>query len=223
MSRSDLSDLPASFLFRYRFAIPRVADLPRSPEPLQPWLPNPSDLDRTAPLPARLWAGWNDRGCGFVFQVRGKQHPPAGQADRLDQADRCRLWIDTRATHNVHRATQYCHALVAYPQVTDGSGSRPVVQQVTIPQAREAAPAHIERFAEARFHPEPDGYRLHLWIPAEALHGFDPDQQREIGLFWLVRDSELGLLLPAYDASVPFHRDPSVWFTVRLADTSPGR
>ncbi|RMG37161.1 MAG: hypothetical protein D6725_09435 [Planctomycetota bacterium] len=222
MSHGKLSDLPASFLFRYRFAVPRVSQLPeRWPERPEGWLPNPADLDRSAPLPARLWAGWNERGCGFLFRVTDKQHPPGGDAHQLEQADRCRLWIDTRCTQNVHRATQYCHALVAYPQVTEGSRRRPLLQQVSIPQARGDAPRRAARLAEIRFAPERNGYRLLIWLPAEALHGFDPEQQREIGFFWLVRDSELGLSLPAYDTDVPFVRDPSVWFVAQLADESP--
>ena len=49
------------------------------------------------------------------------------------------FWIDTRDTHNIHRAARFCHYFVFLPS---GGGNRladPVAAQMLINRAREQA------------------------------------------------------------------------------------
>ncbi len=57
----------------------------------------------------------------------------------LDSSDGLRVWIDTRDTHNIHRASRFCHQFVFLPT---GGGPRldqPVAEQTLINRARENA------------------------------------------------------------------------------------
>ena len=63
-----------------------------------------------------------------------------------------------------------------------------------------------------------DGYRLDIFLSAEALHGFDPETNRRLGLYYRVGDSERGDRHLAVGREFPVGEDPSLWATLELID-----
>ena len=61
-----------------------------------------------------------------------------------------------------------------------------------------------------------DGYKLEAHIPADCLHGFDPEQHRRIGLYYILEDRDLGRQSFTIGDDLPWHVDPSLWATAVL-------
>src|SRR5207237_937768 len=62
----------------------------------------------------------------------------------------------------------------------------------------------------------PGGYLLEAFLPAAALHGYDPEQHPRLGFFYSVRDEELGEQLLSLTLEFPFWEDPSLWSVLEL-------
>src|SRR5262245_52812275 len=58
---------------------------------------------------------WSPDGLAFNVTVTGKEQPPWCRDSRLADSDGLSVWIDTRATLNIHRASRYCHRFAFLP------------------------------------------------------------------------------------------------------------
>lgn len=213
------STVPAPFLFRFSFPVPKRDDLPRrSPLlslPDECRIPFPSTLTGSAPF-ADVRAAWNEQGFGISVEVTGKSEPPQGRADRPEEADGLQLWIDTRNTQNIHRASRFCQFFCLLPAAEGSGGPEAFVVPRPIPRAREEAPR-----------PDPDNvllhtsfsrgkYRLEAWFPTSTLNGFDPEASPKLGFYCVVRDRELGEQFLTVGRDFPYNSDPSLWSTLEL-------
>src|SRR5215218_10271266 len=106
--------IPHRFLLRVAHPCPCVKAMPANAEeadqlvdlPESARLRNYAELDgKTNFADVRL--AWNDFGLGVQATVKGKENPPAGEADRPRSADGLTLWIDTRDARTSHRASRY--------------------------------------------------------------------------------------------------------------------
>ena len=115
--------LPASFLFRYAvpcFNLPEGNGSGGSALGEAYRLPNFTPLDG-GPEGPEFRIGWNEAGLSIWFQVTGKRQLPWCRDNRIEDSDGLHVWIDTRDTHNIHRAGKFCHYFVFLPT---GGGSR---------------------------------------------------------------------------------------------------
>ena len=133
--------LPATFLFRYSVPCQYRAE---------GWSKSDLDLGEEFRLPSfaaldggpegpDVRAAWNESGLMFSVVVAGKRQPPWCRENRLDESDGLNLWIDTRDTHNIHRAGRFCHHFLFMPS---GGGHRlneATGAMLAINRAREAA------------------------------------------------------------------------------------
>ena len=177
-------------------------------------LDNFADMDgRTNFADVRL--AWNERGLGLQVTVRGKEKEPAADVTRPRVSDGVSLWIDTRDARASHRASRYCHQFHILPVGGGSEGDEPAVVQAKINRAMEDAPHNS---AEVLLHRRrmTDGYRLDVFLPAAALNGYDPEQHPRLGVFWVVRDSELGEQTLSVGSDFPFGDDPSLWEVLEL-------
>ncbi len=211
--------MPASFLFRYS-----VPCLYRD----QPWsdVGAPLALDESYRLPSfasldggpegpQMRTAWNEAGLTFSLRVAGKRQTPWCRENRVDESDGLHIWIDTRDTHNIHRAGRFCHYFVFLP-IGGGRGDEPIAAQLLINRARENARPVGPRALRVRGQKQPDGYLLDAFIPADALTGFDPIEHPRLGFMYAVIDREIGVHTFACPPEFPFRDDPSVWVTLEL-------
>ncbi len=207
-----------SFLFRYSLPLKRTrGDWPACvPLGDDYRLLNFTALDEARQF-ADVRAAWNDRGLVFSVCVRGKKHLPWCRLNQCDQSDGFQVWIDTRDTKNIHRASRFCHHFVFLPSGGGIRLSEPVAEQLLINRARENANPVRPGVLAVKSEKRVDGYMLDCLIPSAALTGFDPDDYSRLGVFYAVIDRELGEQTLAYSSEVPFREDPSVWCTVELA------
>jgi hypothetical protein len=220
--------VPHRFLFRFCFPVQEAEPSPARKSFL--------DLDKAALLPdlggldsahsfARLRAGWNEAGLGFRLEIVGKKMPVFIDPNDPTDSDGVHLWIDTRNTQSIHRASRYCHHFAFWPiadGVTKGKAkiadvSTPAgAQQLVIALAKEDAPMNRAGQLKSVSRPAKGGYELDIWIPAECLHGYDRESNPLLGFYYAVRDAELGEQFLTVGREFPFDHDPSLWLTLEL-------
>lgn len=208
--------------FLFRFAVPC-----RRQEPL--WTSDGPQLGSQHVLPvlaalepgrvfAEVRAGWSQAGLAFFVRVEGKKHPPWCRESRPDESDGLRVWIDTRDTHNIHRATRFCHQFIFMPAGSGRALDDPVAEQMLINRARENAAPVRPGVLQVRRQKRVDGYLLEAFVPAAALTGFDPAESPRLGFTYAVVDRELGEQTFSCGGEFPYREDPSLWATLDLVD-----
>jgi hypothetical protein len=185
-------------------------------------LPDLAALDAATanrePAFADVRMGWDTAGVAIQVSVTGKKQPLWCRESRLEDSDGLVVWIDTRATHNIHRASKYCHSFVFLPSGGGRSSNEPLADQMLINRARENARPVRPRELQATSKVRKDGYDLVAFIPAIVLGGYDPANHRSLGFTYAVIDRELGLSTFATGPAFPFGEDPSCWATLELVE-----
>ncbi|VAX38384.1 hypothetical protein MNBD_PLANCTO02-989 [hydrothermal vent metagenome] len=212
--------VPHQFLFRYSFPVIYNAKLPRRGKQVLGFsselaLPHLGELDEQ-PAFAEVKIGWNEKGVGIAVNVLGKKHPPQCDISSPDQTDCLQVWIDTRNTQSIHRASQYCHHFSLFPNRGGKEKASPVVLQRPIIHAREEAPLADVKKIKQSVTISTKGYLLETWFPATTLHGFDFEATSKIGFYYSLHDTELGNQFLTVNRDFPFTHDPSLWSTLDL-------
>lgn len=212
--------VPAAFLFHFAIPIVRNDAVPfkkgsllQLPESAQIFVP--SSLNDGRPE-FELRGVWNDRGLGFQFEVRGRRFPVSGTRKDLKASDSIRISLDLRHTANVHRATEYCAAILVLP-VDEDADDRPTVSFAEIAQQRTVRKDRDEKKCLVNTTLFDNGYRCELWIPGSLLVGFEElPSIGHLGFSCLICDSEFGELPLSVGGDFPTSFDPSTWLQLQL-------
>jgi hypothetical protein len=215
--------IPQAFWFRLSVPCPRIDGLPKSGEKGRLLdLPESCRLLRTPLLEGKepwseVRAAWNPNGLAFQVEVTGKVGPIFHDPVMADASDGIQLWIDTRDTRDVHRGTRFCHRFSAV-LVPDKAKITVAVafEQKPIHRALADAPLARPDSIRARAEATKKGWRLELFLAAEALNGFDPDTNRRLGLAYQVTDPDRGAEFLTVGRDFPIGEDPSLWATLEL-------
>lgn len=210
--------LSPNFLFRFSVPVRYCETLKKTPEVA--WtddylLPCFRALEGKRTF-ARLFAAWHETGLALAVEVVGKAQPIWCRDSRIEDSDGLQVWLDTRDTHNIHRASKFCHRFALLPS---GGGARldsPTALALAINRARESprpAPAGSIRLARTSI---ATGYRLDAFFTASALTGFDPVEHPRLGFMYAVIDRELGWQTFQLGTEYPIAEDPSLWGTLEL-------
>lgn len=212
--------VPPSFLFQYQLSIPRMDDLPRKkgrrlqlPDTARVFVPATMN-EGAAGLDVRL--AWNPGGLGMELIVHGKKQELSGRRHDLKHSDHVLVFIDTRHTANVHRATQFCTSMQILPS-DEAADDDPTVQFVDIAQQRGTHREQDAKKVVVAVESVSDGYRLELWIPAAQIPGFaETPEIGHLGFYVVVEDTELGQLPLSIGDDFPIALDPSTWLQLNL-------
>jgi hypothetical protein len=214
--------IPSPFLFNFSLSIPRNDALPlKKGGPLH--LPESSRLFIPSSLvagdaPFDLRGSWNTDGIGFQIEVRGKKLPVLGTRKDLKISDCIRFFLDLRHTANVHRATEFCSAIVVLP-VDEEADNRPSVMFSEIAQQRSMRRDRDSKKCAVHTTNFSDGYRCELWIPGHLLAGFeDLPSIGHLGFHCIVDDAERGEFPLSIGGDFPTTFDPSTWLQLRLTE-----
>jgi len=167
--------------------------------------------------PVDMRIAWSEEGLTLQFRLTGKTRRPYCRLNDLEHSDALEVFIDTRNTKSVHRATRYCHRFLFLPTGTGVGDKEPYGSMLKIHLAR-GEPSTMGGFmpqVESKL--SATGYQLTCHLSRKYLEGGSPTEQPEIGLFFQARDSELGNLNLVYDQQLPVSEDPSLWPTAFLA------
>lgn len=152
----------------------------------------------------------------FQVKVDGKRQFPWCRESRLEDCDGLHLWLDTRNSGDVHRATRYCHRFVCCPMGRGPKGDMPFALWSPINRARDNSLPPEEKLLATRSKLRPDGYDLNCAIHFSALSGFDKADFPIIGFYYAVVDRELGWQSLGLSPPLPVVEDPSLWGELRI-------
>jgi hypothetical protein len=216
--------VPYRFLVRTLYSCPYVKAMPHEDDDSIVELPESARLDPfsdidEAPSFADVRIGWNELGLGLSVVVKGKDQFPIGDIDRPRQSDGITLWIDTRGDRTGHRASRTCHQFHFLAAGGGTNKDEPAFVQTKINRALQDSP--IVGSGDVPFLKEKikGGYRIEAFLNTSVLTGFDPEQYPRLGIFYAVRDFELGEQTPGADSNFPFQEDPSLWASLELVKT----
>ena len=213
-STADNLLVPPRFLFHFAFDLKYCA---------APWSAKAgAELDESYRLPllgqldnerviADIRMAWHERGLAWWVRVEGRQQLPWCRESRLDDSDGLQVWVDTRATTGVHRATRFCHRFVFLPRGGGPSAEEPVADQMLINRARENARPVRARELQVKSVVKKDFYELSAFAPDVALGGYDPANQPKLGFTYALLDREQGLQTFSVGPGLPYEEDPSSW------------
>jgi hypothetical protein len=218
MSASPL--LPQAFWFRLAIPCSRIDDLPRKNAeraldlPATCRLPQTSHLDGRAPW-VETRVAWNPRGLA-VELIAEADLAGLFRDDKPEGSNAFLIWVDTRDTRDVARATRFCHRFDG--TLRKGSGKRLVLDVTQKPIARAVADAPIANRDTVRSWVEPTkkGWTAGVFLSGEALHGFDPDTNRRLGFCYRVADPDLPDEVLGVGREFPIGENPSLWSTLEL-------
>lgn len=163
---------------------------------------------------------WSESGLALIFDTRAKAKQTQGLV-------KLNVWIDTRSSRTIHRATKFCHQfrLEFDPFVTIGRkralnetmapGAEP--SQIRINRALADAPvASRDAIYTDYLIDRNGGFRLAIFLTDKALHGFDPEVNARLGLAYRLQipAQELQRLGPGNE--FPVQEDPSLWTVLEL-------
>jgi len=211
--------LAPTFLFRFCVPCRRCAPLwPAKAVELGPQyaLPSFSELEGR-PKFADLRAAWSDEGLLFTVQVSGKRQSVWSRSSRIEDSDGLHVWIDTRDTHNIHRASRFCHRFAFLPTGGGAAENEPLGRLLMINRARENPKSVADATLRVRADMGPGGYTLQALIPAAALTGYEPAEHPRLGFTYAVIDRELGWQTFTLGSEFPIDEDPSLWGSLELA------
>ena len=178
-------------------------------------LPDFGQLEsRTAFADVRM--AWSHDGLAFDVRVAGKRLPAWCRDNRLEDSDSLQVWIDTRDTHNIHRASRFCHRFIFLPAGGGRQYTEPVADQLLIDRARENARPVRPNQVQIRAVVRADGYHLSAFLPGGALTGYEPDEHPRLGFTYRLFDREFGEQTFSASSDFPFAADPSLWATLEL-------
>ena len=216
--------IPPRFLFRLAHPCPYVAEMPsnklRNGRRLN--LPEAGRLRSFADpndsgIFGEIRTGWNEHGFGITLTVTGKRQPPRGDASRPWASDGLTLWIDTRDSRTSHRASRYCHQFHLLPYRSDEDSERSATLiQTPINRALQNPPEIDPKEVLIECQRTKSGYDLQCFLPAAVLYGYDPEQFPRLGIYYHLRDQELGDQFLAVGADFPISDDPSLWEILEL-------
>ncbi|MFO0905354.1 MAG: hypothetical protein U0939_20265 [Pirellulales bacterium] len=211
--------------FLFRFAVPcreaselslaAAAELDESHR-----IPSFSELEGRKAF-ADLRMAWHEDGLLVRVHVTGKTQPAWCKSTRIDDSDGLQLWLDTRDTHDLHRATRFCHRIALLPFGAGRGQREPKAGLVAINRARESPRPMEDSAIEAASVAEANGYRLWARITGSALTGYDGGEHRKLGFFFAVMDRELGWQTLSLGPELPVAEDPSLWGTLDLVEGAP--
>ena len=217
-------EIPRRAFFNFAFRCPYRSESPALDGDLSDWddgyrIPDLMVLDAgsaSADLAfADLWMAWNEDGLYLALDVAGNPSPEVLPKRPL-AGDSLQVWLDTRDVRDAHRASRYCHHFYFAPGGGGRSRRKPLAGQFRIRRARSHGKICDPSLLGVASRVSESGYRMEIHIPADAMTGFDPEENTRLGFTYLLRDHKLGRQFWTADEPLPVAYDPSLWGTVEL-------
>ena len=193
MSNAIISQVSKNLLFRFRIYCHQLPDKPTGqfelPESFR--LPAINEFEGQKSF-ADIRIGWRDEGIYVSVNVTGKKQSIWCRDTQLMESDGLQMWFDTRATHNVHRASKFCHWMMFLPTGGGPSNDRPIARMLKINRTKDDSPTINRAKLEVASKTSDNGYSLSVFVPGTGLHGWNAAEHRYIGFNYAIVDRELG-------------------------------
>lgn len=129
---------------------------------------------------AEVALAWSESGiyiCIFVDRPFEEASYP-----RFNEGDAVELFFDTRDLKTAGFATRFCHRFVFLPQPVQGISAQEITHFRTEDTHPLCDPADLQITSEIG----KKDYSMQIFIPAHALHGYDPASFEKIGFTYRI-------------------------------------
>jgi hypothetical protein len=218
MSNAIISQVSKNLPFRYRITCHQLTEKPKGlfELPVACRLPALSDFEGQKSF-GDLRIGWMEDGLYLSLLVTGKKQSLWCRETQLHESDGLQIWIDTRATHNVHRASKFCHWMMMLPTGGGASNDAAMVRMLKINRSRDDSPTINKAKIDIKGVVNKDGYQISAFIGGAGLFGWNTAEHRQLGFNFAIVDRELGWQTLALGPELPIAEDPSLWQTLLLS------
>ncbi len=216
--------IPQVFWFRVASACPRIDGIPGERDarrlldlPESCALSDLSQLEGTERW-AEVRVAWNPGGLAIAVLARGVSAQQLAPSRPQGFAN-AQFWVDTRDTRTVSRATRYCSRYVLRLE-TASSNRKLVVKAAQQPVVRAVAdsPRCNPELIASRTELKANSWALEVFLPAKAVHGFDPETNRRLGFAYQISDFVREDQFFGVGRDFPLGENPSLWPTLELRD-----
>lgn len=212
-----LDQLPRRAFFSFELPIHHLARVPRVDGDATKWakkylVPPLITIEDREPFADVYW-GWNEDGFFAAFDVPNRTTRLHCDPKHWWKEDGLRLCIDTRDARDIKRATRFCHFFYLLPTGGGSDGKQPIVGTHRMSRAKEPPAAVDLALIKLAARVDRHGYTVEVGIPAACLYGWDPAEHPRIGVFYKVKDRQLGAQHLSVDEELGWNADPSTWAT----------
>jgi hypothetical protein len=173
-------------------------------------LPDTSALLDEYPF-AAVAMGWHREGLEFYIAV--DQPYQESFFPHLERGDSIELCIDTRNVKTSGYNTRFCHHFFCLPEQVDGRQAG----ELTRFRTEDTHPLCDGAELQVAFQRHKEGYHLQIFIPANCLHGYDPDQYRGLGFTYRInRAKGASQHFSVSSTDFQFEQQPSLWSSLQL-------
>lgn len=204
---------PVDF-FAFQIEAHYVSGKPCAPLSKKYLLPNFSECFPQEQF-ASIYFGWSEKG---IYLTLNSNHPVREVLfpDFLS-GDAFEVFIDTRDVKTTGWTTRFCHHFFFLPEPVEVNEDLIQAGEITrfrTEDIHELAPASSLQVVCEK---GKKSYALHVFIPAESLHGYEPLQFERLGFSYRVsraRGDPAFFTTSAQD--FPIEQQPSLWASLKL-------
>ncbi len=157
---------------------------------------------------AKVFVSWSHSGLHFHFEINRAFNQPHLRGDVVE------LFIDSRDLKSA-TMTRFCHHFIFLPEMVDGE----IAKEITRFRTEERHPlAHPDLF-KVKSKKEKGKRMMEIFIPKEALCGYDPSQFNKLGFNYRVLSFEGDWqVFSASAEDFPIEQHPNLWASLYLVD-----
>lgn len=165
---------------------------------------------------AEAFLGWNEEGIFFDANVDVNKKIQIYFPD-FRKGDSLELFIDTRAMKNASYTHKFCHHFVFLPLPFGEEGEKIQAKEVTKFRGEETHDLADPSLFLVSTEETRKGYHLHIFIPKEALHGYDPLNFTRLGFTYRInRPYRPAQYFSASGDESQIEYHPTLWATGNL-------
>jgi hypothetical protein len=173
-------------------------------------LPDTSPLCREASF-AKVSLAWSHD--GITIALKSSLSTTSAVFPTVSQGDSLELFFDTRDLKSAGFNHRFCHHFYFLPEEDEGVQAG----EITRFRTEDSHELCDSSLLKVRTQKAARGYAMHVFIPKECLHGYDPDQFDRLGFTYRINRSSA----PAQHFSVTSNnyaidQQPSLWSSLRL-------
>lgn len=165
---------------------------------------------------ASVALGWHDKGIYVQAHVNGAFDQP--DFPNFAEADSIELFFDTRDVKTTGFTTRFCHHFYFLPDPMQTSSGEDVhAGEMTRFRTDDVHPLCDPSLLEVTSVKEKRKRVVHIFIPSESLHGYDPTQFDRLGFTYRInRIDGSKQHFSASGADFSIESQPSLWASLKL-------
>ncbi len=177
-------------------------------------LPDLESFHEESPF-ATVAMGWSEKGIYLLVSVEAPFDAP--DFPKLSEADSIELFFDTRDVKTTGFTTRFCHHFFFLPLPVQTNGEAIQAGEVSRFRTDDVHPLCDPSLLEVSSTKEKKRQQVHIFIPSECLHGYDPTLFDRIGFTYRInRSSGSKQYFSASGADFSVESQPSLWASFKL-------